>query len=217
MKSPRPVLPNVPAGCSTNAVGSNHCSGVPVTALSGAAAGRVARAVEADARGRATATTASASGCSARTPSAAGRCASCQIADDLPAAEQRAGDARRARARTACPTSRSPPSCARRGSRRGPCCSRGCTPETPTSCRWWRRRRTSTPASCPRCVDQVYDDWNEKPPRQAPAQLDDRARRTRSRRRCSSARWSEKAGFGPRRAGREERRAVGAASSAPAR
>ena len=35
MKSPRPVLPNVPAGCRTNAAGLNHWSGVPLTALSG--------------------------------------------------------------------------------------------------------------------------------------------------------------------------------------
>ena len=49
LKSPRPVLPNVPAGCSTNAAGLNHCSGVPFTALSGAIARRVARAILADA------------------------------------------------------------------------------------------------------------------------------------------------------------------------
>ncbi len=34
MNAPRPVSPMVPAGCSTKAVGSNHCSGVPRTALS---------------------------------------------------------------------------------------------------------------------------------------------------------------------------------------
>src|SRR3954452_8950960 len=33
-KAPRPLLPNVPAGCKTNAVGSNHASGRPTIALS---------------------------------------------------------------------------------------------------------------------------------------------------------------------------------------
>ena len=52
MKSPRPVLPSVPAGCSTNAAGSNHCSGVPGDGVVAASAGGEARAVEADAGAR---------------------------------------------------------------------------------------------------------------------------------------------------------------------
>ena len=34
VKSPRPVLPNVPAGCRANAAGLNHCAGVPLIACS---------------------------------------------------------------------------------------------------------------------------------------------------------------------------------------
>ena len=55
LKSPRPVLPNVPAGGMTKAVGSNHCIRPPQDGVIGGATRRVARAIRADAgaeRGR---------------------------------------------------------------------------------------------------------------------------------------------------------------------
>ena len=73
---------------------------------------------------------------------------------------------RSAPARTAGPRTRSSPSCGGRRSPTGPCCSRGCTPASRTSCRWSRPRRRSTPASCPRSSRTCRTTAAERPPLQ---------------------------------------------------
>ena len=66
---------------------------------------------------------------------------------------------------------------------------------TRRSSRWSRPRRTSTPASCPRCSTGVRR-LEREPARASGGARRRSARCTRSRRRCSSARWSTKLRFG---------------------
>ena len=104
-------------------------------------------------RDRATGSTATAIDSPARTPSADCRSSSSR-SRDLPAPEHRAGRTGRVASERQLPGEVRHP-VVPRGSRTGPCCSPGMNSGRPRSCRWSRRRRTSTPASCRRVRERV--------------------------------------------------------------
>ena len=138
--------------------------------------------------GPATGSTASATGWSSRTPSADCRSASSRC---------RRGSSRRG-ARPVAPVRSRPGSAQVKFSTQLWRTSKSDEPPVvagdelraaPTWCRWWRRRRRSTPGSCPRS-SRTCRTTAPTGPGSSGGGLRRSARCTRTRRRCSSARWS---------------------------
>ena len=177
MSSPRPVLPNVPGRLQHERRRDRTTARAsPVTALVGAAARRVARPIEPDARRRATATTASATGWSATND---GQRLPLRIVADaghLPAVEQRAARRREASGANGRSQHRSSRTqlCSACRSPTGPCCSpamnSGIADVVAVGRVGEERRRLRRVLGS---STSVYDDCTDRPRRQRRRDVDD--------------------------------------------